>query len=523
MTDAWKSGRIVLGASILALAVFGPLGDADGETPIQVTSASTPDMVARTFALDGAVGAVYSDSVAPSPALATLLAGAAARKAPVRLPVPGAMPEIVVTPPAAAVAMRRAPLGIDVRGAPGTDLPVTIEGPAGRVDSVTVRLGPDGRGAVAVAVEPASEGEASWTVRAGGAVAIGTTWVRPAASVRVLVLTGAPGWEARYLVRALEAAGADVAVHQVLGRDQIVASSGAVVPGRMADLMAWDVVALVDPPSATPGPLLLEWMLQEGGGLLLLGTGAFGTALAPWSPAGTPREVTGSSLVWTGPAEIVPLPAAEIVSRAIPAGGAGRAPVAVAERTHVVASADWVGRGRLFTSGLESWRWAMEAGLTTEHQTYWESVVEWLAGGLTADYSLTGRAGTPMVAWEGRLEGVLPSTIALGRPGGPAESLVVARAVASGRVRFVPLTTGAHTLGDRHDGTGIGADANPLAWTAAALEIGGMGGDIRARASDDARTGRPLRSPATRLWLLFLVLGGVAVANWATRRASGLA
>ncbi len=385
-----------------------------------------------------------------------------------------------------------------------------VDGASGTADTLSVRIGPSGIATVSVAIEPAVAGPGTWTVRAVGESVTTHAWVRPEAAVRVLLMTGAPGWESRYLARALEAAGASLSVHQALGRDQAVATSGATPPERMADLEAWDVVAVVGPLEAAPSALLRRWVTERGGGLLLVGSLSTATA----GPA--------SALRWSGPAEIMPLPAAELLPllAVVPAMGTPVAwsstdPAATSATAAgaVYASAEWVGRGRIFTSGIETWPWVMEAGLADEHRRYWESVVEWLAGGLTAHLSLSGGVGRPGVAWMGRLEGdTLPSR----------------------RVRLVPTRTGGHPLGPVPPlSTGLGeanlgivvVDGSERgSWTEAALEIGGAGGLVRTAASVSSAPLRgPLFRPATRRWLLFLTLATLAVAAWATRRIEGQA
>jgi hypothetical protein len=471
---------------------------------------------------------VYADTLPPSRDVAALMAGVAARGNETVLTVLGTAASLIVTPPVAPVAMRRSALGVTLRATPDSEVRVTVDEASGTADTLSVRIGPSGTATVSVAIEPAVAGLGTWTVRAVGKSVTTHAWVQPEAAVRVLLMTGAPGWESRYLARALEEAGVSLSMHQALGRDQAVATSGATPPERMADLEAWDVVAVVGPLEAALSGLLRRWVTERGGGLLLVGSLSTATA----GPA--------SALRWSGPAEIVPLPAAELSPRLAIVPGMGT-PVAwsstaaatttatattAAAAEAVYASAEWVGRGRIFTSGIESWPWVMEAGLVDEHRRYWESVVEWLAGGLTADLSLSGGVGRPGVAWMGRLEGdTLPSR----------------------RVRLVPTRTGGHLLGPGAPllgsgpspspgtplGTGLGeanlgivvVDGSKRgSWTEAALEIGGAGGLVRTAGSVSlAPLSSPLSRPATRHWLLFLTLATLAVAAWATRRIEGQA
>ena len=505
----WQSARVALGVALLAILTLRPLLDRMPAVPVRVTSDTPTGDLVQLFAREAGAGVVYADTLPPSRDAAALMAGVAARGNETVLTVRGTAPSLVVTPPVDPVAMRRSALGVTLRAAPDSEVRVTVDGSSGTADTLSVHIGPSGTATVAVAVEPAVAGPGTWTVRAVGQSVTTHAWVQPEAAVRVLLLTGAPGWESRYLARALEAAGASLAVHQALGRDQAVTTSGATPPERMADLEAWDVVALVGPLAAAPSALLRSWVTERGGGLLLVG---------PLSPA-TARPA--SALRWSGPAEIVPLPVAELSPRLaiVPVMGTAVAWSGTTANATVHASADWVGRGRIFTSGIESWPWVMEAGLVDEHRRYWESVVEWLAGGLTADLSLSGGVGRPGVAWMGRLEGDTPT---------------------SRRVRLVPTRTGGHPLGsDPALGSGTPLDtglgeanlgivvvdgAERGSWTDAALEIGGAGGLIRNAVSvSPAPLPGPLSRPATSRWLLFLTLATLAVAAWATRRIEGQA
>jgi hypothetical protein len=294
-------------------------------------------------------------------------------------------------------------------------------------------------------------------------------------------------------------------------------------------------------------------------------------------------DVAAAGLDWRGPAEIVPLPAAEIVARGVPVPGSGTVVTAADSRSDaaagtepgpspVFARAAYLGRGRIYASGLETWPWAMEAGFAAEHQVYWESVVEWLASGLADDMVLAGEPGVPWTRWEARLEGDIPASLTLHRPASPAspasraspaaeampvEPLPTRRdGMASATVAFVPVAEGAHALVPLADGahalggdtppprdtggdaasarpaasdadsTSLGTVAAPpaerLSWTAAAAAIGAAGGRIVS--GDDARTAsdaRPVRPSGTLPWIAFLLLASLAVAGWTARRVGG--
>jgi hypothetical protein len=546
--------RAIAGLGLMAILATHWLSDSDPGAPVRVTAATpTPELI-RALSRTEERGVVYADTVPPTREVATLLAGVAARDAEATLIVPGRIPTLSVTPPVAPVAGRRSALVVTLRAEPGSDVPVVVDGGSGSADTASVRIGPAGSATVAIAIEPTRAGPGAWTVYAGsaggGAHVTARAWVKPASPVRVLVLTGPPGWESKYLIRALEAAGVRVSVHQALGRGQVVATPGVVMPETMDDLAAWDVVALVGPGAAVPAGALRRWIVERGGGLLMVGPVTSDGELTPWAPRSSAAPLPAPAIRWTGPAEIVPLPAAELFPRvgAVPTTGQ---PVAWGGETDstVFATADWVGRGRVFATGIESWPWAMEAGLEEGHRQFWESVVEWLADGLTSDLALEGGVGPPGVVWTGRLAGTIPRSLDIRRPSGTGAMAATNPAVGtpdnrteplalyswtgpsrSGRsrhVRFVPVATGGHTLGTGPGGPDLGVvivdRADRGSWTEAALQVGRAGGVVRiATEASTSTTTAPLERPIVLRWLAFLVLGALVASAWAARRLAGL-
>lgn len=583
MTDSiWRVARIALALGLVALLVLGVRRSPDPGEPVLVDAATTAHELAEILVRDTAAMLTYADAAAPTRAVAALLASAAEGGAQVTLAVPGDAGRLRVVPPDRPVARRRAALTVSVRAEPGSEVPVTVAGRTGAADTVLVPVGPDGRGSASVAVEPSRPGAASWTVRTPDAEATAHAWVRPDAPVRVLMWSGAPGWESRFLVRALEAAGMDVAVRQDLGRDRAVTTEGARAPRTLDDLAAYDVLALVGAAADAADALARQWVEERGGGLLLVGAGGWPAAggapgpLAPWAPLGEATEVAVAEIDWTGPAEIVPLPAAEIVARgvAVPGGGMPVAEVggerlgaptvagsaggsgsgAAAPRpTSALARAFHVGRGRIYASGLETWPWAMEAGLGADHEAYWESVVEWLAGGLTEDVLLGSEPAQPWVRWRGRIEGDVPTALMLRRPGGvPGEASADEPLPAIGgplgspaTLSFVPVAEGAHVLEPARPRAGdAAATASPatdspstapptfgtvavppgerLTWPAAGLEIGRAGGRVVLAGEPAlAASGQRARPSRALPWIAFLLLAALAASAWTARRVGG--
>ena len=307
----------------------------------------------------------------------------------------------------------------------------------------------------------------------------------------MLVLTGPPDWEARYLIRSLESSGIDVVVRQDLGRDLVVASDGGAAPTTLDDLAPFDVVVSGGAHTPSFDSVLGQWVRGAGGGLLRLG-----------GESGTAQALAPVDLIWSGPAELIPLPALDIdvtgtsvvvmeVGGGVPV--ASTAAAATSSGSVGVASAfvtaGTLGRGRILRSGLETWPWVLEGGAADAHAAYWSSVVEWLADGLTEDVLLTGPSAQPYSAWKGRLEGAVPQTLSVASDI-DANVLVVSRVAADrGTVRFVPTTVGPHTLSREDAAFGATEHAafaaivvrpadERLSWAEAALEVGGSGASI---------------------------------------------
>jgi hypothetical protein len=432
-------------------------------------------------------------------------------------------------------------LTITVRGEPDEKLPLEISGDEGQNDTLTVAVGPSGVSTVQVAVEPGRPGLHRWTVRTPSTedAAHATAWVRPQSRLRVLVLTGPPSWEARYLVRALESSGGEVVVRQELGRDLAVTSDGTGAPQALSDLESFDVVVAVGAQPPSRSVLLDRWMAQQGGGLLTIDPGdeealTFAT----------------SELAWSGPAELIPLPDADIDVRGVPVTtGAHVVGGAVAARQGTPDSfvmATTVGRGRALLSRLETWPWVLRGGVPDAHASYWTSVVEWLAGGLTDEVLLRGPRAQPLTAWVGELEGAVPSTVSVGQdsdvvelatavevatvaPGATTDTDDAAgggSGVGVGSVRFVPVRVGAHPVfvddAAPFDALVVHPGDDRLRWVEAALEVGGSGATILAADARVAPVGLPVGGSDRRTRAQFLLLAGLMAAGWSARRIRGL-
>lgn len=522
------------GAALLLIALVINGVPRFGTGGALITTASTPEQALREEVASGASRSiVYVDSIPPTRVAAGLLAAAAARGRTVALRTPGLPPAVTAVPPPRPVARRRSALGVTVRTNVDGPIVLFVEDGLGQVDSVTIAAGRDGVTNTRIAVEPARAGPARWTIRASvGDVDIGSAtasaWVRPEAPLRVLVLSGPPGWEMRFLIRALESAGIDLEVQQDLGRGLSVSSTGSTSAASIEDLQRFDVV-VTSGGQGERATLLDTWVRSRGGGLLVVG-----------GQTGTRRSVSAADLSWDGPAELVPLPLLdlEVNVETVPptegavliVGGNDSAPpmgTAGVGGQEAFATAAMVGRGRVVRWGLESWPWVMEAGAARAHERSWASIVAWLAGGLRDDVHVTGPSGQPWAMWEGEVEGALPPALLVETEGGPESLAIQAIDPMRGSVRFVPTTSGAHELGAA--GTApfaaalIEGGGERLTWADAALEIGREGGTVRADPRVAAIDDGPFASDDTWRRLLFLALAALVGLSWIVRRTRGLA
>ncbi|HEU4457420.1 MAG TPA: hypothetical protein VFR81_30400, partial [Longimicrobium sp.] len=326
------------------------------------------------------------DAHPPAPAELALLA-AAGERAPVYASIPERvlLTEASVTPDPRAG--RAAAVSFRLRGRAGDSVLVVLGQQAGAVDSTWVRLDGLGEGAGAFRVRPAAAGWLQWSVaprwRSGdedagrGAAALAGAWVDSAGPPRVLVRAGFPGWESKFVVRALEESGARVETSLSLGRGLAVdaGGAGAITPARLA---AFDAAVVLDgaPLGDRERAALADWA-SRGGGVLLVGdraaAGGFGLARA----GGGGAVVSAQAIRWSLPPELAPLTADRVSGAAVPLGAAvaGTSLGAVTSQGGVLALRP-LGRGRAAALALtETWRWRMEAGRVAEHREFWRALV----------------------------------------------------------------------------------------------------------------------------------------------------
>ncbi|MDA0329473.1 MAG: hypothetical protein O2958_10750 [Gemmatimonadetes bacterium] len=522
--------RAALALGLLVLLVVGPRLGGDETEPLAVDGSTTEVSLAQALAtgpFDRPT--VYSASTPPSGVTQALLAGAAESGRRVEVIVPGALPALTVSRLGPLVARRRASLYVTVRGTAGARIPLVVDDASGATDTVTVEVGPSGVTTNAIAVEPTRAGANEWTVHAGGASVVAQGWARPEAPLRILMLSGPPTWEGRYLLRALEAAGSDVTVRQELGRERSITTRGAPATASASALEGYDVLVVLGPVAASSEASIERWVAERGGGLLLVGSIAGRRASAARTPSSAPVRADASRLRWSGPAELIPLPSSDLTvdAAALPVPRSGQrvtsAPTLTDGTDDVYTTVEWVGRGRIFTTGMETWPWAMEAGLGEAHRLYWESVTEWLGGGLRSDTHLVGPTVHVGTVWTGRVEGMMPATFELVGPDRKETLRPVRTSDGAHLVRFLPTEAGGYALGaDLHFGAPVTTGHEGGSWVEAALEIGGAGGTVRVASAAGDRGGRPLGSPTPLPWIAFATLAALAGASWARRRIRGL-
>ena len=171
--------------------------------------------------------------------------------------------------------------------------------------------------------------------------------------LRRLLVIGQAGWEAKFVVAALEERGWQVDAHI------IVSPKGDVHQGKITDIDTahYSAVLALDSSAARYGDRIASFV-RQGGGLVMWSPAARGsglTALAPGGGVGTLIEDEGDVPPDSAPRtalELVPItslsPEAVILERR---GG----DVALAARR--------VGRGRVLETGYtNSWRWRMAGG-----------------------------------------------------------------------------------------------------------------------------------------------------------------
>lgn len=197
---------------------------------------------------------------------------------------------------------------------------------------------------------------------ATGSVSASARGVRATAAVperaqvrRVLVLGGA-GWEAKFVVAALEEAGwrVDARIRVAPGVETRQGADLALDTARYSAVIALDG-------TAAPSVAAIERFVFTGGGAILAGTATRLPGLAGFTPATVTNRRT------SGPKKGLSL--AALKDDAVPLDRQGLEPMIAARRS---------GRGRVLASGYdETWRWRMQSAATAPdaHREWWNALV----------------------------------------------------------------------------------------------------------------------------------------------------
>ena len=540
---------------LLAAALMAP-EPAQEESGARVLRLSDEEASLIDHLLDADTPGLFVRAHAEPPSDAELaLLGSLARRAPLLATLPEAMPPLRVQAPSDLRVGRRAALPFTLRGTPGDTLAAFLIEGGTPVDSLRIALGPRGDASGAFRLRPTSAGWREWGVEAAASAVEVGGWVEEGAAPSVLLLTGAPGWESRFLARALEESGATVTLSQTVAPG---VQLGEPMPTTLQGLSSYDAVLLLPGGPLGPGRLALlgRYVAESGGGVLVAGEAGALSALGIADDA-VPGSASGAALDWSVPAELEPLPAATLESSSVALEGTrpGALTIASADGQGSLAAIRALGFGRVAFVGLtETWRWRLEAGSIAEHRDFWRALVDWLVAGDPEQRSVRpaasgGVVGLPVPVEISGANGEAFPALDLIRPDGAAESLPLrpdparpGRAVGA----FLPVTAGVHELVLGEGGEArAGFRAHPAAnedeamvvdeyagdrWARLALLADRSGGamtgldsvDARADAFFAARADSGSRLPDPRSVLLALAVL-VAITEWALRRVRGLA
>ena len=183
---------------------------------------------------------------------------------------------------------------------------------------------------------------------------------------RGVVVLGSAGWEAKFVVAALEESGWDIAA-------RLAVAPGIDIRQRSVrlDTAVIGVVVALDSTAARDARQIEEFV-REGGGLVLAGDAARSPAFARLAAGRVGARVRAAAISFTDSAPRRALGFNPIVE---PASGA--VPLESRDST-LVAAARRVGAGRVVQVGYdETWRWRLQGGEGSPeaHRAWWTAVV----------------------------------------------------------------------------------------------------------------------------------------------------
>lgn len=362
--------RVLRGVGLAALAVM--LVDAwRGAPAVPPRRAVAPGVLARTLValpLGPETLTVVSDTALD----ATTTAWLAARRdagAPVRwghraMPATALAIEPSLDPGGGVRALVAAPAGALVQ----------LGDSVGIIDSATAQQG----GVGFTIANPV--GVASARVNGSAARARATAPLAP----RVVVVLARAGWEAKFVVAALEERGWPTEVRLVVRPDTAVVQGA---PARFDTARVAVVVAL--DATAAPQAAALATFVRSGGGLVLGPDAASNAAFAPLRVGSTGAKQAPISIAVSerDPRRALPLtPIAALAPGGVALERRGAA-IAVAARR--------VGAGRVVQVGYDdSWRWRMTGpeGAREAHRRWWAALVASASPERDPEATLAGRA-----------------------------------------------------------------------------------------------------------------------------------
>jgi hypothetical protein len=227
-------------------------------------------------------------------------------------------------------------------------------------------------GALAPATLRLASAEGDVTLRAGQQPA--RVNVAPAATTRRVYVAGSAGWEAKFVIAALEEAGWSVDARLFVRPDHDVVQGGGA--RTSLDTARYAVVVLMDSAAAetTRG---VEEFVRAGGGVVLAGDASRArrvTGLVAWRAARreiAPLGTLPGDTAWRGLSrfELDTIPARRAIALALRGDN-----MVVAARRHYA--------GRVVAVGYDqTWRWRMAGGENgvAEHRAWWSRVVAGVA------------------------------------------------------------------------------------------------------------------------------------------------
>lgn len=195
--------------------------------------------------------------------------------------------------------------------------------------------------------------------------------IAPRGAPKRVMVSGPAGWEAKFIVAALEESGWVVDAHLRVGPGDVVGQASPPPPDTSRDA----AVVIVD--SSGPRIPNVDRFVRQGGGLVLVGDAnrmrAVGS-LVSWRAARreiAPLGTLPGDTTWRGQSRL-------------PLDTVGDARVVVLEQRgdHATVVARRHYRGRVIGTGYdETWRWRMAGGANsvTEHRAWWSRLVSGVA------------------------------------------------------------------------------------------------------------------------------------------------